>query len=531
MQMPVIFPLCDCCSRLRQRSNFLLINAVPTLLYSALAVSDHLPLAANKNISDFAAALTRAVVTEDTLELANGMCFLGKRALGSKLFIRPCYKEMADLILSGEMQNFVVTGTPGIGKSMFGYYLLYLLRCEGKNVVFELKGDWYRFGNEGAQEGTYQEFRRAGFTRDPTAWYLSDPEGSPRENFEGTTTVLVSPDYERIKEFLKLPTSKRIFMPVWSLEELLKCRRVVFSHVLDTDVVKSFGVVGGVARAAFNEEKFELLKDGILNAVGEVDVGLLRQAARLSSVQNRIQTNKIGDKLFHILSNSADNFKGYTVTFASNYTRDSIALGAAERGRDELLAFVGESIRNPDVSRMLGGGSTVGNMFEQAAHLEISGRRTAGAPFNMAILNATRGGFLSGESKIWNLSFNEVQVFKGNGSAFKYDSEIYYRPYSTGFPGIDSFALDSRDDTLYFFQMKYTGAEPIKQGSKVQSFWDAAVASEGVSVKNCVLVFVVPEGTAFEKSKVLSKCWLPGASTDFLSACGVCVVAIRCLPL
>lgn len=471
------------------------------------------------------------MVTEDTLELVNGTSFLGNSKLGSKLFIRRCYNEMADLIFSDEVQDIVVTGTPGIGKSMFGYYLLYLLRCEGKSVVFELKGDWYRFGDEGAQKGTYYDFDRAGFFQDPTAWYLSDPKGPPKENFEGTTVVFVSPDFERMKEFLKLPTSERIFMPVWSLEELLKCRRVVFPHVLDTDVVKSFGVVGGVARAVFNVKKFELLKNDILTAVGEVDVALLRRAARLSSGQNRILTDEVRDKLFHILSNSADNFKDYTVTFASNYTRDSIALGVAERGRDTLLAFVGESIRNPDVSRMLGGGSTVGNLFEQAAHLEISRRRVAGSPFDMAILNATRGEVLSGESQKWDLSFNEVKVFKGNDTAFKYDSDTYYRPYSLVFPGIDSFALDSRDDTLYFFQVKYTGAEPIEQGSKVQSFWDAAVASEDVPVKQCVLVFVVPEGTAFEKSKVLRKCWLPGASTDFLSSCGVCVIAIRCLPL
>ena len=84
--------------------------------------------------------------------------------MGSKLFIRPCYKEMADLILSGKVQDIVVTGTPGIGKSTFGYYLLYLLCCEEKAVVFELKGDWYRFGDEGAQKGTYADFDRAGFT-------------------------------------------------------------------------------------------------------------------------------------------------------------------------------------------------------------------------------------------------------------------------------------------------------------------------------------------------------------------------------
>ena len=80
---------------------------------------------------------------------------------------------MADLILSGEVEDIVVTGTPGIGKSMFGYCLLYLLRCEGKTVVFELKGDWYRFGDEGAEKGRLDDFYYAGYLDDPESWYLS----------------------------------------------------------------------------------------------------------------------------------------------------------------------------------------------------------------------------------------------------------------------------------------------------------------------------------------------------------------------
>ncbi|CAN0597110.1 unnamed protein product, partial [Ectocarpus sp. 12 AP-2014] len=99
---------------------------------------------------------------------------------------------------------------------------------------------------------------------------------------------------------------------------------------------------------------------------------------------------EIGDKLFHILSNSSDNFEEYTLAFASDDTRKLISRRVAERGRDELLAFIGAAIRNPDAARLLGGGSTVGNMFEQAAHLTIGERRTDEAPLKMAILNDTQ---------------------------------------------------------------------------------------------------------------------------------------------
>ena len=164
MQTLVVFPLCDCCNRLQRRS-IVAHQRCPTLSIP-LAVFDPLPVAASKNVTGFAAALIGANVIEDTLELANGTFFLGDPDLGSKLFIRLCYKELSEIILSGAsggtLRKIVVTGTPGIGKSVFGFYLLYLLRCLGKTVVFELKGDWYRFSDEGVVQGRFDTFEQLG---------------------------------------------------------------------------------------------------------------------------------------------------------------------------------------------------------------------------------------------------------------------------------------------------------------------------------------------------------------------------------
>jgi len=95
---------------------------------STVAVFDPVSVAADKSLTEFAAALTEAVVTDSTLELANGTVFLGDPMFGSKLFIHPCYKEFSEIILDGAsrsvVRDVVVTGTPGIGKSFFGWYLL-----------------------------------------------------------------------------------------------------------------------------------------------------------------------------------------------------------------------------------------------------------------------------------------------------------------------------------------------------------------------------------------------------------------------
>jgi len=97
------------------------------------------------------------------LELADGTVFIGHREMGSKLFIRSFllqgfFEDNNRRRFNGSMDNIVVTGTPGIGKSVFGYYLLYLLRLEGKTVVFELKEKWYRFSDEGVVQRAFRNF-------------------------------------------------------------------------------------------------------------------------------------------------------------------------------------------------------------------------------------------------------------------------------------------------------------------------------------------------------------------------------------
>eukprot|EP00903_Cladosiphon_okamuranus_P011832 g11117.t2 len=58
-------------------------------------------LSVPKPLADFGAVLTRAVVADNTLELVDGTFFLGEPELRSKLFIRPCYEYLSEVILEG----------------------------------------------------------------------------------------------------------------------------------------------------------------------------------------------------------------------------------------------------------------------------------------------------------------------------------------------------------------------------------------------------------------------------------------------
>jgi len=482
---------------------------------------------ANNRIAMFGANFTKAAAGNNTLELVNGTFFLGEESLGYKLFIRPCYRKLSERILNDfyKRSHLVVTGTPGIGKSVFGLYLMYLLRCEGKTVVFERKSDWYRFNDEGVIKGDVASFRQAGFLDDESSWYLSDPDAKPQELLSLRTVVLVSPNYERTKEFMKLSgLAQQIFMPVWKVDELLDCQCAVFPDV-PSDVVKQrFAEVGGVARAVFDEIMFNRVKKGILDALQTRSVRTLINAA--FTWHGQFRTDETGDKLFHIWSSDVDDFTECTIELASKYMGDAVVSTIDKRGSEELEDLLAAAFDYPDVARMIGG-SVRGKLFERLAHRRIGEARIAKEPFKMAILNSS--GVVSGDSL--NFSFSASKEFKGNDFPSDFESGIYYTPVSQNFPAIDSFGVGGSDnDTLFLFQMESTGAES-GDGRVVGEHWN--VAKKSASLKHLVFVFVVPEETQWEESmrltlggsKSKSKNWLTGAPPD-VKSCGVCIVGI-----
>ncbi|CAM9974146.1 unnamed protein product, partial [Laminaria digitata] len=328
----------------------------------------------SENLAEFGAALTRAVVTDNTLELADGTSFLGQAMLGSKLFIRPCYKSFSEFILdggsNGTTRNFVVTGTPGIGKSIFGFFLLYLLRCQGKSVVFESKHLWYRFSDAGVTRGLFASLVVAGYLDDVDSWYLSDPEDRPLEGFCGSTVVLVSPKRQRVHEFMKQASSERLFMPVWSLDELLECQQAVFSHVPIPDVMKAFTKVGGVARVVLGATDLELYESNMKKLALQMDLAVLRDA--LLSSNSDAFTDSTGDVLFHICPTPDEGFRYFTIEYASCFAFELVANSAKQKGTGEFERLMSDVFGNEEYRKSLGGMLT-GRVFEVASHIAVGG--------------------------------------------------------------------------------------------------------------------------------------------------------------
>lgn len=66
---------------------------------------------------------------------------LGDEPPGSILFVRDCYPRLLDTTLSiiniGRSRHLAIIGTPGIGKTYFGYFLMYhLARQPGTPLLY-----------------------------------------------------------------------------------------------------------------------------------------------------------------------------------------------------------------------------------------------------------------------------------------------------------------------------------------------------------------------------------------------------------
>lgn len=330
-------------------------------------------------------------MTNKTLELVDGTFFLGESTLGSKLFVRSSYEQLSELILdldaasSGIPPKIVCTGTPGIGKSFFGLYLLHRLRCLGKTVLFELDQYWYRFSDEGVTKGRFDIFDDAGYFLDESSWYLSDPENKPKKILGLATVVLVSPKSGRVEEFLKLTSSKRFYMAPWGEDEVFECRQAVFPHVPATDVQERFGLVGGVARLIFGGIDLKPYINDMRQKANEVNVALLRQL--LTMEDSEVSTDSVSDKLFHRIPTPGTVSKTAMITFASEYAREMVLTTVAAKEKLAFAGFWGAAFADEKVGNWVTG-SMRGYGFEEVAHNEIAGS-VNGAGTGRRMLNIT----------------------------------------------------------------------------------------------------------------------------------------------
>jgi hypothetical protein len=142
------------------------------------------------------------------------------------LYIRESYRTIASSINPG-INKAIITGTPGIGKSLFLIYLLWKLVKEGKRVLFIYHPfNIYYDGNGGVfmleKIPSPIDFS---FWND-TLWCLFDAKGKKEAQLDEfpyemcTFIVSTSPRREMVNDFKKPPVPQEFYMPTWTKAEL-----------------------------------------------------------------------------------------------------------------------------------------------------------------------------------------------------------------------------------------------------------------------------------------------------------------------
>ncbi len=155
---------------------------------------------------------------------------------------------------SPRVEKAIITGTPGIGKSLFLIYFLWKLVKEGKRVLFifhpfsiyyDGSGGVFRFASGHLPLDNDDSFWNE------TLWCLFDAKGKKEADLSkfpyGLCNFILStsPKRELINDFKKPPIPQMFYMPTWSKAEM---EAIVPFFPNATEWRDRFAILGGVPR-------------------------------------------------------------------------------------------------------------------------------------------------------------------------------------------------------------------------------------------------------------------------------------------
>ena len=249
------------------------------------------------------------------------------------IYIRKAYEDLFTLICNNlhpenpkkRRHRITITGTPGIGKSVFLFYILWRLANEeaAKTVVLCRESDngrIYVFQNDGCWR-THKFYEAKMFLRDPSSWYLMDsPESRPSR--VNAATIWITSLRKQDKMYDKYNDCvSPCYLPVWTLEEL-KLSAFLYSRDLQW-IKERYDLIGGIPR--FVLERKNALKRSIKHAISIVAIRRLSGSTPYAEYDE----GKISHFIMHCRVNP--RYSDYSSTFSSSYVKDLVL----EESQDE----------------------------------------------------------------------------------------------------------------------------------------------------------------------------------------------------
>ena len=377
----------------------------------------------------------------------------------------------------------ILLGNPGIGKSWFLYYLMANL-CLSKDIdpiiLYQNQdGAGYLFHGDSVRSGSPSDLFQLVSSSFKDMYYLVDssiPKFSIRERVYKTILVS-SPDKTIYKEFKKsLTRSRPYFLPVWSWEEIHRCRSSCFPHLNDLGlrVESLFFKFGGVPRYVLQQALVTGIETELDMAIDSGDLKSLQ-----ASVGQLAEKEGESHKLLHF-DVDPSNYHVKTVKFASSYVSERVASRLLEEHRQDVIAFISSAAPSAQGFN--------GILFEGIIHSMLR----KGGIFKINNLEDDFSNPLDVEFKI---EHNNEMVVRSERELSSIPLNTYCRPLSKSFAAIDSLFRPTNED-VYLFQSTVSRDHPIKR-KRLQGIIDQIQSPSTSSPLSSVpskfrLCFVVP---------------------------------------
>ncbi|EEY67030.1 crinkler (CRN) family protein, putative [Phytophthora infestans T30-4] len=314
-----------------------------------LVVGDvHIPITQSMSLNPPAlVAFRKAFLNDSTdvkagalVELPRDTYLLGDSTLGSRIYIRHCYPALWELCLErihDEKTNtphLVILGNPGIGKTFFGYVIVLHLVRTNETVVYESGGlkKRFLFAHNVVAQGSQEDFVH--ILDQPTTYYIVD--AVKPAYYPAKTILLTLPRRSIWYEFNKT-NCRSCYMPVWSLKEILQCRKLMYSDTPMAVVQDCFRRWGGIARYVLRFSQVGDQQVLLEKAMDIVDLDWLVKACGQLDANDA----QVSHRLLHYRVSKA--FDSEYFVFASQYVQQEVYNRLYKKDKRKLLEFIAAS--------------------------------------------------------------------------------------------------------------------------------------------------------------------------------------------
>ena len=181
----------------------------------------------------------------------------------STIYVREAYYEMFEIMLNGLEERrtkyrYLVLGSPGVGKSIFHAFCLYVLLQAGAPVYFVRRAHSALFLN-GRVYKPLVPVHECLLLTDHNVWFLYDSLERPPTLTDSPIGMMVFSPRRIYNSYMKELSCPPMYMPLWEFEELEVANSILpEGHLPYEELVKRYDLCGGVPRQIFEEHKVYL---------------------------------------------------------------------------------------------------------------------------------------------------------------------------------------------------------------------------------------------------------------------------------